>query len=1441
MSVGGSAARLPEKIGKYRVVDRIGRGGMGMIFKAHDPILDRQVALKVISPEVEVTDELRARFFREAQACAKLNHPNIVTVYDMGEDEGRLFIVMELLEGDELRRLIAQRTALSLEEKLSVMLQVCSGLHYAHQKGIVHRDMKPGNIFLLKNGQTKILDFGIAHIASTDAGLTRTGLIMGTLRYISPEQVRGRADHRSDMFSIGSVFYELLTSRPPFLGDDPMQLLEQLRTEEPPPPSAIDPTVPVELSAIVQRAMRKNPAERFHDLDEMRSEIELIHGGLVEERQRIVARTRRQRERIVQLRAELAQRVGAPAAEEPIRPITERGGLTSAQSAEHEFSGLIEALEAKIAKADALAPSMQRANELLGAGRFEEAVQQLESIVTDMPEHRVAHDALTRARAEAEASRQRELVTEMLTKARSALDQHQYALCLEIVKQAAAALPADAMETIGAIRAAAEAGLAQEEALRVARQKADEAHHHMAQARADAEAEEAAQHAPAVWREAEAGSAAAEAALRREAYDEAKQAFDKAALAYRRSLDASRQAQLEQRRSAERARDMAKQGQNQARAVGAAQYAKELWDAAEAKLGEAQSALAARSAASAGVAFTEASALYRRAEEAAREARERERRRADAARERSAEGQRSAATVDAEHRAPVPWQDAVRKSTEGEAAFLRHQYDRATEAFEAALALYHQAQTQVRELTRRQRDDARKKQAEMAECRGAAAAVEAASHAPAAWNEAEATAAGGDRALTRDAWEDAARAFEQAATLYRRAEEQARDAMQARVDAEKAGEAAAAARRAAAEAQAGTYAAEALKEAESAETRAAGELSRREFASARPLFDDAARLYTAAGQAARAAADAEARRLEEVVAEAKRLLEAGDARASLDRVSEALQLRAGHAPAEALRTQAQERLRQAEEAARQAEAAARRAKEAAAAVLPDRDDATTVLIRPTKQPVTRAEDRDDATLVAVPPTAVAGTGPSRTDSAMEGLEAPPPSRTARKERGARVWSRWQFKVGAAAAVAAGGLVVIVATWRGQTPDVVKESPTARSTVSSPAPPVTQPPKPAPAPQRPTIDKAEADKAAADRAAAKAAADKAAAEKAVADKAAAERAAALKAAADKAAAEKAAAEQAAADKAAAERAAALNAAADKAAAEKAAADKAAAERAAALKAAADKAAAEKAAADRAAALKAAADKAAADRAAAAKLAADRAAAERAIAAKAAADKAAAEKAAAERAAADKAAADRAAAAERAAAEKAVADKAASDRLASERAAAERVAALRRDAENHRTGTEQTRTRAVRMEADQLARDLFAAGQTKQAEADGLLRRQEYAAASKAYEEAGERYMEAAMRAPVVRELRAQADAARKSMQNEKDRAEKQRGRGESNEFRAAVAAEKQAVSLYDQLSYREATDKFRAAETLFKTAAQAPTPAPTPAPGPPPRRQIPPTF
>jgi len=271
-----------EKIGKYEVIDLIGRGGMGTIFRARDPVLQRPVALKVIS-NLEVTPELRARFFREAQACARITPPNIVIIHDMGEDSGRLFIVMELLEGEELRRVIARQAQLSLSDKLDIVLQICDGLHFAHQKGVVHRDIKPANILLLRTGQVKILDFGIAQIAgaATQRDLTRTGMFMGTLRYMAPEQVRGQADRRSDLFSVAAVSYELLSGRPPFSGDDPLQILEQLRTTTPPRLTELDSSMPTELADVIAQALQKEPGDRFADLGQMGRRLDLIRRELV--------------------------------------------------------------------------------------------------------------------------------------------------------------------------------------------------------------------------------------------------------------------------------------------------------------------------------------------------------------------------------------------------------------------------------------------------------------------------------------------------------------------------------------------------------------------------------------------------------------------------------------------------------------------------------------------------------------------------------------------------------------------------------------------------------------------------------------------------------------------------------------------------------------------------------------------------------------------------------------------------------------------------------------------------------------------------------------------------------------------------------------------------------------------------------------------------------
>jgi len=275
---------MSQKIGKYEVIDQIGRGGMGTIFRARDPILERSVALKVIS-DFEVTPELRSRFFREAQACARITHPNIVIVHDMGEDDGRLFIVMELLDGEELGQVIARHERLSLPEKLDIVRQLCDGLHFAHQKGVVHRDVKPANILLLRTGRVKILDFGIAQLAgaATQRDLTRAGMIMGTIRYMAPEQVRGHADRRSDIFSVAAVSYELFSGRPPFSGNDPLQILEQLRTATPPRLTEIDPSLPSDLADVIARGIQKEPGARFADLGQMGRELERIQRELAGE------------------------------------------------------------------------------------------------------------------------------------------------------------------------------------------------------------------------------------------------------------------------------------------------------------------------------------------------------------------------------------------------------------------------------------------------------------------------------------------------------------------------------------------------------------------------------------------------------------------------------------------------------------------------------------------------------------------------------------------------------------------------------------------------------------------------------------------------------------------------------------------------------------------------------------------------------------------------------------------------------------------------------------------------------------------------------------------------------------------------------------------------------------------------------------------------------
>ena len=197
--------RTPERIGRYELAQRIGRGGMGVVYKARDTQLQRDVALKMLLADVADDKETRERFKREARAAADLRHPNIIQVYDFGEEDGRAYFVMELLRGDSLASVLAPEEPMPVDRAIEIMLQICDGLAFAHARSIVHRDLKPGNLFVTTAGSIKILDFGLARIASSK--LTRSGLVFRTPDYMSPEQVRGQvADPRSDIFSAGAVF-----------------------------------------------------------------------------------------------------------------------------------------------------------------------------------------------------------------------------------------------------------------------------------------------------------------------------------------------------------------------------------------------------------------------------------------------------------------------------------------------------------------------------------------------------------------------------------------------------------------------------------------------------------------------------------------------------------------------------------------------------------------------------------------------------------------------------------------------------------------------------------------------------------------------------------------------------------------------------------------------------------------------------------------------------------------------------------------------------------------------------------------------------------------------------------------------------------------------------------------------------------------------------------
>jgi hypothetical protein len=268
------------KIGRYEVLERVGRGGMGALYRGHDPVLDRDVAIKLMHGDFSDDESARPRFFREARAAARLQHRNIVTIFEFAEEDGVPYIVMEFLRGRSLAARMAASPPLTLLERIDIVDQLCTGLGFAHARGVIHRDVKPANVWLQDDGTVRLLDFGIAIL--TAATMTRGGESMGSASYMSPEQIEGHTvDGRADIFSAGVVLYELLAGQRPFAGDSPTAVMMKILSAPPRPITEVAPDLPPPLVAAVERALQKSPDQRYARADDFASELRLIRQSLL--------------------------------------------------------------------------------------------------------------------------------------------------------------------------------------------------------------------------------------------------------------------------------------------------------------------------------------------------------------------------------------------------------------------------------------------------------------------------------------------------------------------------------------------------------------------------------------------------------------------------------------------------------------------------------------------------------------------------------------------------------------------------------------------------------------------------------------------------------------------------------------------------------------------------------------------------------------------------------------------------------------------------------------------------------------------------------------------------------------------------------------------------------------------------------------------------------
>ncbi len=400
------------KIGKYEIVEELGRGGMGVVYKAYDALMEREVAIKVISDGVLAMPEIKSRFYREARTAGKLGHENITVVYDVSEEDGKPYIVMEYLAGADLGTLLERGDPMSLQQKLDYGGQICRGLSFSHSHGIIHRDIKPGNIRITGTGRVKIMDFGIAKPESSN--LTRTGALIGTPFYMSPEQIQGKkVDKRSDIFSFGVLFYELLTGQKPFPGSEATSVMFKIVHEE---PERFDDALIDHrngLREIVLKTLAKDPDKRYQDLAEVADLLDHIISDLKSGDRR---KAQELRIRVEKLVAEARSLVKAGKYGKALQSADRAAGLDPASTDVARLAIEIKKAEEQEARRVFIEERLVAARRAFAAKKHQRTIELLKEILQVEPKHdealkltRQAQDAITYERTGEESYAQTRL------------------------------------------------------------------------------------------------------------------------------------------------------------------------------------------------------------------------------------------------------------------------------------------------------------------------------------------------------------------------------------------------------------------------------------------------------------------------------------------------------------------------------------------------------------------------------------------------------------------------------------------------------------------------------------------------------------------------------------------------------------------------------------------------------------------------------------------------------------------------------------------------------------------------------------------------------------------------------------------------------------------------------------------------------------------------